>query len=174
MEKYKHIKISILLIDICIFLLMLFVFFLPYAITWYAEVMGRGPKLATTVMVTCYPCVPFGWTILISMRRFLKQVLKGNLFTQFSVDKLKIICICCIVIAAITVVAGNFYMPFFIVGGTFMFLSLISFSLRAVIKTELTDSMEVEELTEETDNPIAETDPETTTKETENIQNSED
>lgn len=165
MEKYKHIKISILLIDICIFLLAVFVFFLPFAITWYAEVMGRGPKLATTVMVTCYPCVPFGGIILVSMRKFLKHILKDCLFTEYSIDKLKIICICCIVIAAITIVAGNFYMPFFIVGGTFLFLSLISFSLRAVIKSEIPQLEEkaIEEVTESED-----------TKETENIQNSEE
>lgn len=136
MEKYKHIRISILLIDICFFLLAVFVVTLPFIITWYAEVMGRGPNLATTVMVTCYPCVPFGWAILLSIRRFLKHTLKGLLFSQYCVDQLKNSCICCVIIAAIMIIAGNFYMPFFIVGGTFMFLSLISFSLRAVIKSE--------------------------------------
>lgn len=167
MEKYKHIKISILLIDICIFLLFVFVFFLPYAITWYADVMGRGPKLATTVMVTCYPCVPFGGVILVSMRKFLKHVLKGCLFSNYSITKLKNICICCIVIAVITIAAGNFYMPFFIVGGTFMFLSLISFSLRAVIKSEIPKNEETEESIKE----FTETED---INEAENVQNSED
>ncbi len=140
MEKYKHVRISILLIDICFFLLGVFVVALPFVITWYAEVMGRGPNLATTVMVTCYPCVPFGWAILLSMRRFLKQVVKGLLFSDYSIKQLKNVCICCVVIAVITIIAGNFYMPFFIVGGTFMFLSLISFSLRAVIKSEVAET----------------------------------
>lgn len=149
MEKYKHVKISILLIDICFFLLGVFTVALPFVITLYAEVMGRGPNLATTVMVTCYPCVPFGWAILLSMRRFLKQVLKGSLFSKYSILQLKNICICCVIIAVITIIAGNFYMPFFIVGGTFMFLSLISFSLRAVIKSEVT---ETETITQNTEN----------------------
>ena len=140
MEKYKHIKISVLLIDIAFFLLAVFVVALPYVITWYAETMGRGPGLATTVMLTCYPCVPFGFCILLSLRRFLKVVMNDRLFSQNSVYQLKNICICCLIIAVITLIAGNFYMPFFIVGGTFLFLSLITFSLKSVIKSQLDNS----------------------------------
>ncbi len=142
MEKYKHIRISILLVDIAFFLLAVFVVALPYVITWYAEVMGRGPSLATTVMLTCYPCVPFGFCILLSLRRFLKGVMNDNLFSKASVYQLKNICICCLIIAVITLIAGNFYMPFYIVGGTFLFLSLITFSLKSVIKSELTNNSE--------------------------------
>ncbi len=142
MEKYKHIKISILLIDIAFFLLAVFVVVLPFVITWYAEVMGRGPSLATTVMLTCYPCVPFGFCILLCLRRFLKGVMNENLFSENSLLQLKNICICCLIIAVITLIAGNFYMPFFIVGGTFLFLSLITFSLKSVIKSELINNSE--------------------------------
>lgn len=142
MEKYKHIKISVLLIDIAFFLLGVFVIALPFVITWYAEVMERGPSLATTVMLTCYPCVPFGFCILLCLRRFLKGVMNDELFSKNSVYQLKNICICCLIIAVITIVAGNFYMPFFIVGGTFLFLALITFSLKSVIKSELTNNSE--------------------------------
>lgn len=142
MEKYKHIKISVLLVDIAFFLLGVFVIVLPFVITWYAEVMGRGPSLATTVMVTCYPCVPFGFGILLCLRRFLKNVMADKLFSKNSEYQLQNICICCLIIAVITVIAGNFYMPFFIVGGTFLFLSLITFSLKSVIKSELTNNSE--------------------------------
>lgn len=144
MEKYKHLRISILLIDICFFLLIVFVFALPFFITLYAEVMGRGPNLATTVMVTCYPCVPFGWAILLSLRRFLKKTMAGSLFSEYNLIQLKRVCICCVVIAGITIIAGNFYMPFFIAGGTFMFASLITFSIRAVIKSEIPENTEEE------------------------------
>ena len=47
---------------------------------------------------------------------------------------------CCFIIAVITLVAGKFYLPFFIVGGTFAFLGLLVYSLRGIfisqIKTE--------------------------------------
>lgn len=148
MEKYKHIKISILLIDISIFLLAVFVVALPFGITWYAEVMGRGPSLATTVMVTFYPCVPFAWGVLLFIRRFLKLVIKGMLFSDQSLILLRNICICCIAIGVITIIAGNFYMPFFFVGATFAFLSLFTFSLRAIIKSELIEETNITENSE--------------------------
>ena len=63
---------------------------------------------------------------------FLKDTIKGELFTPRNMKYLRNISICCVIIAIITLVAGKFYLPFFIVGGTFAFLGLLTYSLRGI------------------------------------------
>mgnify|MGYP003292292270 CR=1 FL=1 len=41
--------------------------------------------------------------------------------------------LCCVIIATITLIAGKFYLPFFLVAGTFLFLALVIFSLTGQI-----------------------------------------
>ncbi len=101
-------------------------------VSWYAEVMQRSTTLATTILVTCYPCAPFAAALLIYLRKLLKNVLAQNIFTDTNISILKKMYICCIIIAVITLIAGNFYMPFLIVGATFAFLALLLFSLKNI------------------------------------------
>ncbi len=133
----NYIKISIILTNIFLVILFLFTVTLPFLITWYAEVMQRSSTLATTVMVTCYPCVPFAATTLITLRKLLKTALNGSIFSNESVVYLKNIAICCIVIAVITLIGGNFYLPFLIVGATFSFLSLLLYALRGIFAEQI-------------------------------------
>lgn len=133
----KYIKVSIILTNIFLLILFFFTITLPFLVTWYADIMGRSSTLATTVMVTCYPCVPFAATILITLKKLLKTALNGNIFSNESVVYLKNIAICCIVIAVITLVGGNFYLPFLIVGATFSFLSLLLYALRGIFAEQI-------------------------------------
>lgn len=133
----KYIKVSIILTNIFLLILFFFTITLPFLVTWYADIMGRSSTLATTVMVTCYPCVPFAATILITLRKLLKTALDGNIFSNESVVYLKNIAICCIVIAVITLIGGNFYLPFLIVGATFSFLSLLLYALRGIFTEQI-------------------------------------
>lgn len=133
----KYIKVSIILTNIFLLILFFFTITLPFLVTWYADIMGRSSTLATTVMVTCYPCVPFAATILITLKKLLKTALNGNIFSNESVVYLKNIAICCIVIAVITLIGGNFYLPFLIVGATFSFLSLLLYALRGIFAEQI-------------------------------------
>ena len=128
----KYIRASIILTNIFLVILFFFTITLPFLVTWYADIMGRSQNLATTVMVTCYPCVPFAATLLWKLRKVLKNALDNNLFSKSSLEHIKGIALCCIVIAVITLIGGKFYLPFLIVGATFSFLSLLLFALRSV------------------------------------------
>ena len=132
MKNLKPAKIALFLTNIFFCLLIIAAITLPLMVTWYVETMGRSASLPTTILVTCYPCVPFTGTILLSLRRFLKDTIKGELFTPRNMKYLRNISICCVIIAIITHVAGKFYLPFFIVGGTFAFLGLLTYSLRGI------------------------------------------
>lgn len=132
MKKINSIKLSIIITDIFFTILILFSIALPWLVSWYAEIMQRSATLATTVLVTCYPCAPFAGALLIFLRKLLKNTAKESAFCEANITLLKRMIICCIVISVITLIAGNFYMPFLIVGATFAFLSLLLFSLRNI------------------------------------------
>lgn len=132
MDNLKPARISLFLTNIFFCLLIVFTITLPLMVTWYVETMGRAASLPATIMVTCYPCVPFAGTILLSLRRFLKDTIKGEIFTPRNIKYLRNISMCCAIISLITFIGGKFYLPFLIVGSTFAFLSLLVYSLRGI------------------------------------------
>ena len=128
MKKINTIKFSLILTDTFITLLVLFALTLPFLVTWYVEYSHRLEDLATTIMVTCYPCAPFATFSLVYLRKLLKNIGDNHPESPDNVKYLKYMCICCIIISAITLIAGRFYLPFFIVSVTFLFLTLLIFS----------------------------------------------
>ena len=67
------------------------------------------------------------------LRRILKRASDGAFFTDIGLNDIRVISVCCAVIAVITLIAGRYYLPFYIVGGTFAFLALLSFSAYTVL-----------------------------------------
>jgi hypothetical protein len=132
MKKTHSIKFSLMLTDIFLCLLVLVAVSLPFLVTWYVEYTGRLEKLATTIMVTCYPCAPFIWLTLFYLRKVLTSIPKGELSHPDNSKYLKYMSICCIIVALITLVAGRFYLPFFLVAGTFLFLALLIYVFRNI------------------------------------------
>lgn len=132
MKKANSIKFSLMLTDIFLCLLVLVALSLPFLVTWYVEYTGRLESLATTIMVTCYPCAPFTGLALFYLRKVLKNVQKGEYSNPENVKNLKYMSLCCIMVALITLIAGRFYLPFFLVAGTFLFVALLIFVFRNI------------------------------------------
>lgn len=132
-DAQKTIRICRIITDVFIALLIIVTVFLPFGISWYVEKMHRAQTLPATVMVTCYPCAPFVGIALLLLRRILKRAYDGVFFTGANSKDIRIISVCCAVIAVITLIAGRFYLPFYIVGGTFAFLALLTFSANAIL-----------------------------------------
>ena len=129
----KVIKLCRILTEVSIALLIIITVFLPFGISWYVETMHRSQTLPATVMVTCYPCAPFVGIALFMLRRILIRAYDGVFFTGANSKDIRVISVCCAVIAVITLIAGRYYLPFYIVGGTFAFLALLSFSAYTVL-----------------------------------------
>lgn len=132
MKKTQTIKFSIMLTETFILLLIILTAVLPFLVTWYVEYTSRLESLATTIMVTCYPCAPFTGLTLFYLRRVLKKIEKGDYSNPKNIKHLKYMAICCIIISVITLIAGRFYLPFFLVAGTFLFLALLIFVFRNI------------------------------------------
>ena len=133
MNNNKSLKSAIILTDVFICILFILVISLPMLVTWYVEIKGRSPSLPTTILVTCYPCAPFTGLSLLCLRKLLKNALLDEIFSVSSIRCLKYMSIACALIALITLIAGRYYLPFYIVGATFAFLALLAFSFMAVL-----------------------------------------
>lgn len=135
LSAQKSVKLSLVLTNIFIAVLIFLTVALPFGVSWYVEVMHRSQTLPATIMVTCYPCAPFVAVSLFSLRKILKSILNGRLFVTENSHSLRIITVCCLIIALITLIAGRFYLPFYIVGATFVFLALITFAAESVFRS---------------------------------------
>lgn len=130
--KNKALKISMWCTNIALLLLIIFTVGLPWMVTWYVETMGRSPKLPAIIMVTCYPCVPFVAALLLNLRKLLQNISKDLLFHSNNVIYFKRITIFSIAISVITLIAGRFYLPFYIVGVSFAFFALMVFVFKTI------------------------------------------
>jgi len=143
MYNNRTLRIAHIITDLFFALLIILAIALPFLVTWYVEYKGRSESLFTTILVTCYPCVPFVGASLLFLRRLIKNARNGNTFTANSIRCLKNISACFMIIAIITLVAGRFYLPFYIVGITFAFLSLLLYAIKAIFMTvEQTETKE--------------------------------
>lgn len=132
MDKNKSLKVAYAMTYVFLFILIVLAIALPLLVTWYVEYKGRSASLPTTILVTCYPCVPFVGASLVFLKKLIKNARNDKTFSKGSIRCLKNISYCFIIIAVITLVAGRYYMPFYIVGATFAFLSLVIFALKAI------------------------------------------
>ncbi|MBQ1988948.1 MAG: DUF2975 domain-containing protein [Clostridia bacterium] len=130
----KSLKAAIILTYIFMAILVVLVIALPMLVTWYVEIRGKSASLPTTMMVTCYPCAPFTGISLFCLKKPLKNAINDELFSLSSIRCLKYIAVSCAVITVITLIAGRYYLPFYIVGATFAFLGLLAFSFMAVLQ----------------------------------------
>lgn len=116
MNEYKRaVRIALYLIYAFTVLLVLVAIGLPFGVTWYVEGKGRDQTLPATVMLTCYPCMPFVGIALLSLRKLLNNVLSGLILGDKNISLLRSAALSSFAVTAITAAAGRLYKPFFIV-----------------------------------------------------------
>jgi len=121
----KSAKITLWITYLLMVILVVLCVSLPYLVIWYVEKMHRPEDLATVVMLTCYPCVPLAAKALISIKNFLKNLLKDEIVSPANSKNLKALSLCCFFAGIIMFAAGFFYMPFFIASASALFCSMV-------------------------------------------------
>ena len=152
MAGYKApIKTSLYLVYFFSILLIAISVALPFIVTWYVEEKGRDATLPATIMLTCYPCLPFAAVILISLRRLLKNVLSGLILGDKNLNLLRAATISCFAIVAITLAAGRQYRPFYIVALSAAACGLTFYIVKSLFGVLLSERREkdLEEISEE-------------------------
>ncbi len=142
MKNKKSLKLSLIIIDISMVILLALSISFPWLVTWFVEVRGKSAGFSTVVMLTCYPCVPFAAVSLISLRRLIKNCIAGLVFGDQNVRALSAVAICCLSGAVITLIAGKFYMPFYLISFAAACCSLIVKAIKDIFATELSTRRE--------------------------------
>lgn len=115
---------------------------LPCLTDWYIRKTGRDEDLRAVIMTVCYICLPAALAALYSLIRLLKNILVGEIFIQGNVLHLRLLSWYCGAVSLITLAAGYFYLPFYLVGLAAVFFTLILrviknvFAAAIEIKTE--------------------------------------
>ncbi|MBO4734421.1 MAG: hypothetical protein J5662_08095, partial [Clostridia bacterium] len=96
MDSYKKpVKAALYMVYVFGVVLAALAVALPFIVTWYVEARGRDQTLPATIMLTCYPCLPFAAAILIALRRILNNVLSGLILGDKNLALLRAIIISC-------------------------------------------------------------------------------
>lgn len=127
MKNYKNsAKLLLVMCYILFGLLIALVILLPNGAFWYTDIKHRPDTLPTVLISTCYPCVPFAFVALLSIRRIAKNILDDKIFTKETQKSVFMFGLCCLLAGLIMFFAGFFYFPFFIASGAALFCALIA------------------------------------------------
>lgn len=124
------------------------IFIGPWFITtWFTSFRGwsadsPGMVRMLTLFCSCfYPCTVPAYITLYSLIRLLFNIRNKQVFINQNVAYLRRISWCCYIVAAITLVAGVFYVPFLVVAVAAAFVGLM---LR-VVKNVMQRAVEIRE-----------------------------
>ena len=74
---------------------------------------------------------------LFSMRRLLKNIMRGDTFVTDNIKRLNILFLCCTAAAVISFFSGYFYLPFYIISVAAAFFSLILRVIKNVFRSAI-------------------------------------
>lgn len=146
-NKKKSVKLALAITYIFAALLVFIVIALPGIVTWYVEYRGKAASLPTTIMLTCYPCVPFVGYALWALRALLKNILADKVFCKENITQMNRLTFCAFAIMLIMVISGRFYLPFFVSAICSGFMGLIVMIVKNLFEAALPkeNAEEVEE-----------------------------
>lgn len=100
------------------------VFLAPKLIHWYIDIRRMEEVLGTVILVAFYACMPSVALALWTMDRLLRRFSKGDVFTVSNVGLIRLISVCCALVAVATVCGGIGYPPLWFVALLMAFLCL--------------------------------------------------
>lgn len=137
LSQNNSVKLSLYLTNLIIALFCAAAIFLPMLTKWYITYMGRPANIRTVILAVCYICLPFALLALFSLRRLLKNIMRGETFVPDNTKQLNLLFICCALAAVITLFAGYFYLPFYIISVAAAFFSLILRVIKNVFRSAI-------------------------------------
>ncbi len=98
-----------------------------------------------TILVTFYLCCPAAWCALVCIFKLLTNIIHEKVFVVKNVLYMRILSLCCAFVAAACLIAGFFYVPFFIfsLGAAFMMLILRVLKNVMAVATEIKNENEL-------------------------------
>jgi len=120
---------SILLSQLCVGVFALCLLTLDVGAYWFAGWFVRVRlmhwQLGVFLMLSIYGGSVFAWICLYQLRRLLRSVGRGEVFTAANVRCMRIVSWCCAAAAAICLLSAAYYLPFAFVAVAAGFMALI-------------------------------------------------
>ncbi|MBQ8028983.1 MAG: DUF2975 domain-containing protein [Clostridia bacterium] len=125
--KYTSLSSAKLTLAITYFFCGLLIFLLVFAkplVDWFFGL--NRPEHSLTVLVSFYICSASAVLALLNIIKLLKNIIKGEIFSEKNVSSLRILSWCCMFVSFVCFVSGFFYVPMWIfsLGAAFMMLIL--------------------------------------------------
>lgn len=137
LSQNNSVKLSLYLTNFIIALFLFAAFLLPRFTKWYITYMGRPANVRNVILSVCYTCLPFAMLALLSLRRLLKNIMRGDTFIPDNIKRLNLLFICCAAASVITFFSGYFYLPFYIISVAAAFFSLILRVIKNVFRSAI-------------------------------------
>lgn len=125
MKNSRSLRITALLIRTAMVLCVIALFMMPYAAEIYERESYRQGVVTVPLLITFYSCAVFGFVILFTLDRLVKNIAEEKVFTAVNVRLLRILSYCCFIISFITLLFARLRLLSFIVAFAAAFFGLI-------------------------------------------------
>ena len=97
----------------------------PWLTRMFIETFDRPGTIFTPIVVTFYCIFPFAAAVLVCLGKLLSNIAHDKVFIKQNVSLLRLVAVFLFCATVIFVVAGFFYMPFFLLALCAVFITLI-------------------------------------------------
>jgi len=125
MKKDRSALLTLIALGILGSVLVLLAFTAPFLAKWFLTHFNRPAGILPAILTTFYTILPFAAGVLVAMWKLLTNILDGAVFIPQNVRLLRIVGILLFFATVIFLVAGYFYMPFYLLAVCAAFITLI-------------------------------------------------
>ena len=125
-KSRKSINLTIAYIIILAIGFVALLFAAPFAAFWYCDMAGKGDLAAKILIAVFYICSPAAVVVIVSALKMLRNMQKGEFFTEINTKHLGRMSLSCVFVAPVCVVGCFWFYGFMpiAVSAVFMFLIL--------------------------------------------------
>ena len=123
--KDRSITLSIICVYVFAAILLAADIFCYQLTGWFTSLRAMQWQRGVGMMVTVYVCSVFAWIALYELLRLLKNLRRGEVFTDKNVRAMRIVSWCCAGVCAACLISVIWYLPFVFVAIAAGFMCLI-------------------------------------------------
>lgn len=120
-------SISLSRVCVCAFALLLagLDVFGYWLVDFFLRLRGMNGQLGTVILAAVYLCSVFAWIVLFRLWQLLGNIKAGRVFVQENISHMRTVSWCCAAVALVCLLAGLWYLPFFVAAMAAAFMALI-------------------------------------------------
>lgn len=120
-------SISLSQVCVCAFALLLagLDIFGYWLVGFFLQLRNMNWQLGVVILAAVYLCSVFAWIVLFRLWKLLGNIKAGRVFIPENIRHMRTVSWCCAAVALVCLLAGLWYLPFFVVAMAAAFMALI-------------------------------------------------